>query len=92
MIRGNLAQAAVINSITPRQLSFRSAVQLVYQTAKQLMVQAGNQLTCALLSVMKAIASTVIVQKRKNQPRAIKRRPKPFPLLIIPRHKACLNL
>jgi hypothetical protein len=93
MIRGNLAQAAVMNSITPRQLSFRSAVQLVSQAAKQLMALTGNQLTCALLSVLKAIASTVIgLQKRKNQPRAIKRRPKPFPLLIIPRQEACLSL
>ena len=43
-----------------------------------------------LLALLKAMASTPIgYQKRKNQPRAIKRRPKPFPLLTIPRYNAC---
>jgi hypothetical protein len=93
IIRGNLAQAAVMNDKIPRQLSFRSAVQLVCQAAKQFVVLTGKQLTYALLSVLKAIASTVIgLQKRKNQPRAIKRRPKPFPLLTVPRYEACLSL
>ncbi len=41
-------------------------------------------------AVLKAIASTPIgQQKRKTQPRAIKRRPKPYPLLMIPRNEAC---
>jgi len=89
IIRGNLAQAAVMHNKIPRQLSFRSTVQLVCQAGKQLVVLTGQQLTRALLSLLKAIASTVIgLQKRKNQPRAIKRRPKPFPLLTIPRHEA----
>jgi hypothetical protein len=93
IIRGNLAQAAVMHDKLPRQLSFRSAVQLVCQAAKQLVVLTGQQLIHALLSLLKAMASTVVgLQKRKNQPRAIKRRPKPFPLLTIPRHEACLSL
>jgi hypothetical protein len=93
IIRGNLAQAAVLHDKLPRQLSFRSALQLVCQAAKQLVVLTGQQLIHALLSLLKAMASTVVgLQKRKNQPRAIKRRPKPFPLLTIPRHEACLSL
>jgi putative transposase len=35
IIRGNLAQAAIMHNKIPRQLSFRSAVQLVCQAAKQ---------------------------------------------------------
>jgi len=93
IIRGNLTQAAVMHDKIPRRLSFRSAAQLVCQAAKQLVVLTGKQGTQALLSLLKAIASTVIgLQKRKNQPRAVKRRPKPFPLLTIPRHEACLTL
>ena len=93
IIRGNLAQAAVMHNKIPRQLSFRSAVQLVCQAAKQLVVLTGKRLAHALLALVKAMASTSIgLQKRKNQPRAIKRRPKPFPLLTVPRHEACLSL
>lgn len=93
IIRGNLAQAAVMHNKIPRQLSFRSTVQLVCQASKQMVVLTGQQLNHALLSLLKAMASTVIgLQKRKNQPRAIKRRPKPFPLLTVPRHEACLSL
>ena len=78
IIRGNLAQAAIMHNKIPRQLSFKSTVQVVVLT--------GKQLAHALL---KAMASTSIdLQKRKSQPRAIKRRPKPFPLLTVPRHEA----
>ncbi|MFI3197188.1 MAG: IS4 family transposase, partial [Methylococcaceae bacterium] len=52
-----------------------------------------KRLAHALLALLKAMASTSIgLQKRKNQPRAIKRRPKPFPLLTVPRREACLSL
>jgi len=93
IIRGNLAQAAIMHNKIPRQLSFRSTVQLVCQATKQMVVLSGKRLTHALLAILKAMASTAIgLQKRKNQPRAIKRRPKPFPLLTVPRHEACLSL
>ena len=93
IIRGNLAQAAVLHDKNPRQLSFRSSVQLVCQAANQIDPLIGKTLTSALLSLSKAIASTVIgLQQRKKQPRAIKRRPKPYPLLMTPRREACLNL
>ena len=93
IIRGNLAQAAVLHDKNPRQLSFRSSVQLVCQAAKQIGFLIGKTLTSALLTLSKAIASTVIgLQQRKKQPRAIKRRPKPYPLLMTPRHEACLSL
>ena len=93
IIRGNLAQAAVMYNKIPRQLSFRATVQLVCQASKQMVAMTGHPLTSALLSLLKAMASIAIgLQKRKNQPRAIKRRPKPFPLLTVPRHEACLTL
>ena len=93
LIRGNLAQAACLHQKVPRQLSFRSAVQLVTQAAKQFVTLAGTLLTKTLLALLKAVASTDIGrQKRKSQPRAVKRRPKPFPLLTVPRSEACLSL
>jgi hypothetical protein len=93
IVRGNLAQAAVLHDKIPRQLSFRSSVQLVCQAAKQIDWLIGEPLTCAVLALTQAIAATAIgLQKRKKQPRAIKRRPKPFPLLMTPRHEAFLSL
>jgi hypothetical protein len=93
IIRGNLAQAAVLHDKIPRQLSFRSSVQLICQATKAIVVLTEKQLTHALSSLLKAIASTVIgLQKRKKQPRAVKGRPKPYPLLTVPRHEAYLNL
>jgi hypothetical protein len=93
IIRGNLAQAAILHNKIPRQLSFRSAVQLVLQATKQLIVLKGILLNNVMQALFKAIASTPVgLQKRKNQPRAIKRRPKPYPLLMIPRHEACVIL
>ena len=93
IIRGKIAQAAVMHNKVPRNLSFRAAVQLVCQTAKLMVVLEGKKLNQALLALFKAIASSAIgQQKRKSQPRAIKRRPKPYPLLTIPRNEACLTL
>jgi Transposase DDE domain len=90
IIRENLAQAASLHEKIPRQLSFRSAVQLIIQASKQIVSLTGNRLTSALRKLLKAIASTAIgKQKRKSQPRAIKRRPKSFPLLTVPRNEAC---
>ncbi|MBL6987578.1 MAG: IS4 family transposase, partial [Methylobacter sp.] len=53
----------------------------------------GNRLISALQELLKAMASTAIGrQKRKSQPRAVKRRPKPFPLLTAPRNEAGLRV
>ena len=47
IIRGNLAQAAVLHGKNPRQLSFRSSVQLVCQAARQIGLLIGKTLTSA---------------------------------------------
>lgn len=91
IIRGNMAQAAHLYKKIPRNLSFRSAVQIVTQAAKQIVTLTGDALANTSLAILKAVASTPIGrQKRKSQPRAIKRRPQPFPLLTVPRSEACL--
>jgi len=93
IIRGNLAQAGSLHEKIPRQLSFRSAVQLVIQASKQIVRLTGERLLKALQALLKAMTATPIgKQKRKSQPRAVKRRPKPFPLLMVPRNEACLML
>jgi hypothetical protein len=74
----------------PRLLSFKSAVQPLIQASTQLIYVCAKALKSFSQALLKAMASTPIAQQqRKNQPRAIKRRPRPFPLLTMPRHEAC---
>ena len=69
IIRGNLAQAAILHNKIPRQLSFRSAVQLVIQATKKLMVLTGLLLNNAIQALFKAIASTPVgLQNERTSP------------------------
>lgn len=89
IIRGNLAQAARLYKKIPRQLSFRSAVQLATQASREVANLSERALKNTLLNLLEAIASTPIGgQKRKGQPRVVKRRPKSYPLMTTPRN-AC---
>lgn len=90
LIRAGLARAAKQFGKIARLLSFKSAVQLLTQASTQLRVLSGKALQSFSQAILKAMASTPIAQqKRKPQPRAIKRRPKPYPLLTAPRQEAC---
>ena len=90
LIRASLARVAKQFGKIPRLLSFKSAVQLLTQATVQLTYLSAKALKSFSQALLKAMASTPIAQqKRKNQPRAIKRRPKSYPLLTIPRHEAC---
>ena len=60
IIRGNLAQAAILHNKIPRQLSFKSAVQLVIQATKQLIVLTAILLHNAMHALFKAIAATPV--------------------------------
>lgn len=93
LVRASIARAAVIKHKQPRQLSFMTAVQQLNGGLSQLMLFAGNRLADIINGLLKAIASIPIgQQKRKPQPRAIKRRPKPYPLLTVPRNQACADI
>ena len=90
LVRASIARAAAIKHKLPRQLSFMTAVQQLNVGLSQLMLFAGNRLGHIINGLLEAIASIPIgQQKRKPQPRAIKRRPKPYPLLTVPRNQAC---
>lgn len=93
LIRTNIAQAAKQHRVLPRLISFKAAAQLLTATMRQLVHGGKKQLITLCEIVLKAIASTKIGQrKRKAQPRAIKRRPKAYPLLVEPRDVACEKL
>lgn len=82
----NIAQSAHANDKEPRHISFMAAVQLMRRTVGLCMTMTGKALKKLLPSLLKAISTTEVgKRKRPNQPRVIKRRPKPFPLMTKPR-------
>lgn len=88
LIRANLARAAIVCDKQPRHLSFMAAVQLMRNTASLCMQRTSKALEGLLVPLLYAIAYTAVGQyKRKNQPRVVKRRPKPFPLMNKPRNQ-----
>jgi len=90
LIRASIARASKLKSKIPRQISFMSTVQIFNEGILQMAVLSGNLLKYVIDGLLNAIASISIgQQKRKKQPRAIKRRPKAYPLLKEPRNQAC---
>ena len=90
LIRSSIARAAKVKIQIPRKISFMTTVQIFNEGILQLIVLSGKLLKYAIDGLLSAIASIPISQqKRKAQPRAIKRRPKAYPMLTEPREIAC---
>jgi len=90
LIRLLMAQAALLADQIPRQLSFKHTVQ-VWIVWKQR--GAGEQDAVTLSTLLVMIAEQRVGKRpRRVEPRAIKRRPKPFPLLFQPRQLARLEI
>lgn len=84
LIRLLMAQAAFLADLTPRQLSFKHTLQL--WTAWQ---HNGRYDETNLTGLFILIAQQRVGNRPgRIEPRAIKRRPKPFPRLTKPRHTA----
>ena len=59
---------------------------MMRNTASLCLQMTGKALEEPLVPLLKAIAYTTVGQRqRRNQPRVVKRRPKPFPLMNKPR-------
>jgi hypothetical protein len=80
LIRVLMAQAALLSNVLPRQLSFKHTVQLWLAWCLQAQ-GAGRETDEAMLFVFIA-QLTVGNRPGRIEPRAVKRRPKPFPLLM----------
>ncbi len=88
LIRANLAGAAQAHDKIPRQLSFMAAVQLLGTTVGFCLTLTGTALEQLLDPLLAAMAYTDVgTRKRRNQPRVVKRRPKPYPLMTKPRRE-----
>ena len=86
LIRLIMAQAAVLTHIQPRQISFKHSVQMWLAWTAHGGGLHTEKVRCSLL--------VLIAQQRvgdrpgRIEPRALKRRPKPYPLLTKPRAEA----
>jgi hypothetical protein len=93
LIRSVMATVARHDGLVPRMLSFTGVLQAVNAFGTALLFAA----TPAKPSLLTALYATICahrVGQRPNrlEPRAVKRRPKPHPLLTIPRNQAQKNI
>ena len=90
LIRLLMAQAALLADLLPRQLSFKHTLQLWIAWRQSV----SGSYDDSKLSVLFILIAQQQVGKRPRriEPRAIKRRPKPFPLLTKPREIARIKV
>ncbi len=85
LIRLMMAQSALLADITPRTISFKHCMQLWTLWVQQLDMLDDDQLG----KLLELIAQQRVGQRPgRIEPRAVKRRPKPFPFLTRPRAMA----
>jgi len=86
LIRLLMAQAAVESGLRPRQLSFKHTVQIWTQWT---LLNAGRNQDWQRDILFKLIAQVRVGERPgRVEPRARKRRPKPYPWLKVPRDMA----
>jgi hypothetical protein len=86
LVRAVMAQAASLANVLARALRFKGAMQLLNAYQDQLRHSAGARIRVMIAHVLGAM-STLRLPWRPDrvEPRAVKRRPKPHRLLLIPR-------
>jgi DDE family transposase len=89
LIRTTMAQAAYEHGCVPRRLSFKGALQTLRAFALPLLLCPTEQLPALLRRVLAAVASQRVGDRPDRvEPRARKRRPKPYKNLTRPRTQA----
>lgn len=85
LIRMIMAQSARLADCLPRQLSFKHSLQLFLALRQY----GSPEQDDGVLTVLKLIAQKRVGNRPgRIEPRAIKRRPKPYPMLMKTRHSA----
>ena len=89
LLRKTMAQTALVHRKLPRQLSFASALAAVTSSWDHATL-AGHDVLLALACAQFRVIASHFVGNRPDrvEPRAVKRRPKPHPLLNEPRDQA----
>lgn len=93
LVRWAMVTAAKLSDILPRALGFAGAKRVLLAFAKELRGSPKRRLTYMFAITLAAIASMQLPHRPgRIEPRAKKRRPKPLPLLTIPRRLARENI
>ena len=86
LVRAVMAQAAYLGRVLPRQLSFKGALQLINAFEENLRHCPLGRLVLRYAHLLAGIAQLKLPHRPgRVEPRALKRRPKPFQLLTEPR-------
>lgn len=89
LIRRTMLQAAARNDLSPRQMSFATALQTIAASWMVLSLQDdAGKVTLVLAQVDSLAEQRVGNRPNRVEPRAVKRRPKPHRLLTQPREQA----
>ena len=89
LVRWTMAAAATLADVLPRVLSFTGAKRLLGMFADHLRQVAGKRISLMMGIVLANIATLKLPHRPgRIEPRAKKRRPKPLPLLTVPRQVA----
>jgi hypothetical protein len=89
LIRSVMAAAALQHRLVPRTLSFTGALQAVNAFGTALLFAEATAKEALLEALYDTICAHRVGQRpNRVEPRAVKRRPKPHPLLTIPRDQA----
>lgn len=88
LVRLLMAQAAEIYQKEPRKLSFKGTVQAINTFVPKIQMAQGRKKNEIFQVMLSVIASQSVGNRPgRKEPRAVKRRPKPFPRLHISRKK-----
>ena len=86
LVRKVMAQAALEHRRTPRQISFAGAVQTLNEFRTYLLLASGAQQSELTRRILAAIARHRVGNRpNRCEPRKVKRRPKGYSRLLIPR-------
>lgn len=93
LVRAVIAQAASLADVLARALSFKGAMQVLNAYHQQLRHSAGARFSLMIAHVLGALSMLRLpLRPPRVEPRAVKRRPKPHRLLLIPRPLARLRI
>ena len=85
-----MMDAAKIHSVDKQRISFKASLQALRQWEPHInQTSLNNQDTRRLMALLyESIAKNIVIERPgRSEPRAVKRRPKPFQLLTAPRHE-----
>ncbi len=84
-----MAQAAALHGLSPRFVSFKGTMQTLNTFSQNILFFSEETLPTLYKQLLKAVAAhRVGTRPGRSEPRAVKRRPKVYPRLTVPRAQA----